>query len=128
MASHRHHGTVEFAALATSLRGMARRLTERSDAVSSFAAHVSHELKSPLSAIRGSAELLRDDDPADPMAPDERRRFLDHLLADTERLGALLDRLREIDPRRGRADGGPVDAAARARRARRPLPRPVRAG
>lgn len=120
VASHRHHGTVEFAALAASLRGMARRLTERSDAVSSFAAHVSHELKSPLSAIRGSAELLRDDDPAAPMAPEERGRFLDHLLADTERLGVLLGRLREMaraeaEPTAGRSALRPALAALAAR-------------
>lgn len=96
VASHRHHGTIEFAALAGSLRDMAKRLTNRSDAVSSFAAHVSHELKSPLSAIRGAAELLRDDDGPDPMEAEQRRVFLDQVLADTERLGSLLSRLREM--------------------------------
>ena len=113
VASHRHHGTIEFAALAGSLRAMARRLTMRSDAVSSFAAHVSHELKSPLSAIRGTAELLRDDEGAASMEAGERRRFLDHLLADTERLGALLSRLREMaqaeaEPTAGRSTTRPA--------------------
>ncbi len=120
VASHRHHGTVEFAVLAGSLRDMAMRLTTRSDAVSSFAAHVSHELKSPLSAIRGTVELLRDDDDAAPMEAEDRRRFLDHLLADAERLGALLSRLKEMaraeaEPTAGRATVGVALEDLRAR-------------
>ncbi len=120
VTSHRHHGTVEFAVLAASLRDMAMRLTTRSDAVSSFAAHVSHELKSPLSAIRGTVELLRDDDDAAPMEAGERHRFLDHLLSDAERLGLLLSRLREMaraeaEPTAGRATVGVVLEGLRAR-------------
>ena len=53
---------------------------------------MSHELKSPLTAIRGSAELLRDAE----MPPTDRQRFLDHIIADSDRLAALLDRLREL--------------------------------
>lgn len=120
VASHRHHGTAEFAVLAGSLRDMAMRLTKRSDAVSSFAAHVSHELKSPLSAIRGTVELLRDDDAAAPMEAGDRHRFLDHLLSDAERLGALLSRLREMaraeaEPTAGRATVEVVLEGLRAR-------------
>ena len=40
---------------------MARRLDTRSNFISTFATHVSHELKSPLTSIQGAAELLRDD-------------------------------------------------------------------
>ena len=108
VASHRHHGTVEFAALARSLRSMAARLTGRGDAVSSFAAHVSHELKSPLSAIRGAVELLRDDEVGTPMGAEQRLHFLDHILADTDRLGALLNRLREM----ARAEAEPTAGAS----------------
>jgi signal transduction histidine kinase len=120
VASHRHHGTAEFAVLAGSLRDMAMRLTKRNDAVSSFAAHVSHELKSPLSAIRGTVELLRDDDAAAPMEAGDRHRFLDHLLSDAERLGALLSRLREMaraeaEPTAGRATVEVVLEGLRAR-------------
>ncbi len=60
--------------------------------MSSFAAHVSHELKSPVTAIRGSAELLRDAE----MSREERARFLDHIIADSDRLTVLLERLREL--------------------------------
>ena len=93
-----HHGTAEFAVLAQGLLTMAITLTRRSDFLSSFVAHVSHELKSPLTAIRGAAELLRDDVgvSSGAMSDDERRRFLDNILADTNRLTALVQRLREL--------------------------------
>ncbi|HYD89759.1 MAG TPA: ATP-binding protein [Vitreimonas sp.] len=90
----KRHGTRELASLADSLMIMARRLSDRSDYLSGFANHVSHELKSPLTAIRGAAELIRDAEST--MTPEQRERFLSNLLADTERIGALLDRLREL--------------------------------
>lgn len=92
----RRQGTREFADLSRGLVAMAARLVARSDAVSSFAAHVSHELKSPLSAIRGAAELLRDDVDEQAMSAEQRRLFLDNITSDATRLGALLVRLREM--------------------------------
>ncbi len=83
-------GTREIATLSQSFLDLAERLVDRTEYVSSFAAHVSHELKSPVTSIRGAAELLRDAD----MSRDERRRFLDHIIADSDRLAALLDSLR----------------------------------
>jgi signal transduction histidine kinase len=85
-------GTREIATLSQSFLDLAERLVDRTEYVSSFATHVSHELKSPVTAIRGSAELLRDAD----MSADERRRFIDHIIADSDRLAALLERLREL--------------------------------
>ena len=57
----KRHGTSEFARLSQSFLEMARRLNTRSSFISTFATHVSHELKSPLTSIQGAAELLRDD-------------------------------------------------------------------
>lgn len=88
----RQHGTRELAVLSQSFLDLAERLVERTEYVHSFASHVSHELKSPLTAIRGSAELLLDSK----MSVAERRRFLEHIVADSDRLAALLERLREL--------------------------------
>ncbi len=53
-------GTREIALLSRGLDRMAHQLHERSDYIATFAAHVSHELKTPLTAIQGAAELMRD--------------------------------------------------------------------
>lgn len=87
------NGTREMAALAEGFLVMARKLQDRSDYIRSFASHVSHELKSPLTSIRGAAELIRDDDGR--MTDEERKRFADHIAVDTIRLDRLLARLRE---------------------------------
>ena len=55
----KRHGTRELASLTQSFMTMAKRLQDRSDYLSSFANHVSHELKSPLTAIKGFAQLAR---------------------------------------------------------------------
>lgn len=105
----KHHGTAEFATLSQSFLDMAGALNTRSDFVATFAAHVSHELKSPLTSIEGAAELLRDDIGAgeDRMTEAERRRFLDNIVADTKRLTAITNRLREL----ARAEGTPTDGS-----------------
>ena len=100
-------GTREIATLSQSFLDLAERLVDRTEYVSSFAAHVSHELKSPVTAIRGSAELLRDAE----MSVEERRKFLDHIIADSDRLAALLERLREL----ARADLDAVSGTATLR-------------
>lgn len=101
------HGTRELASLTRSFMIMARRLSDRSNYLSGFANHVSHELKTPLTAIKGAAELMRDADTA--MTQEERERFLSNVLADVERISALLDRLREM----ARADNPQLGGAVR---------------
>ena len=101
-----HHGTRELAMLSQCFLDMAGRLYDRTDYIATFAAHVSHELKSPLSAIQGAAELLRDS--ADRMSEPERRKFLDNVIADTQRLSALVARLREL----ARADNPQTDGSS----------------
>jgi signal transduction histidine kinase len=92
----RRHGTSEFARLSESFLEMAQRLDTRSHFISTFATHVSHELKSPLTSIQGAAELLRDDVDDPDMDDDDRRKFLDNIVADTERLAKISARLRDL--------------------------------
>jgi signal transduction histidine kinase len=92
----KHHGTSEFARLSQSFLEMAQRLDTRSNFISTFATHVSHELKSPLTSIQGAAELLRDDVDAPSMDDEDRRRFLDNIVADADRLAKISVRLREL--------------------------------
>jgi signal transduction histidine kinase len=92
----RRHGTSEFARLSQSFLEMARRLNTRSSFISTFATHVSHELKSPLTSIQGAAELLRDDVDAPDMDDDDRRKFLDNIIADADRLAKISGRLRDF--------------------------------
>lgn len=102
----KRNGTRELASLSQSFMTMAKRLSERSDYLSVFANHVSHELKSPLTSIKGAAELMRDNEGA--MTPEQRDRFLSNLLTDAERISVLLDRLRDMARADNPALGGAV--------------------
>jgi signal transduction histidine kinase len=107
----RRHGTSEFARLSQSFLDMARRLNTRSSFISTFATHVSHELKSPLTSIQGAAELLRDDiDATTPaMTDQDKRKFLDNIIADADRLAKISGRLRDF----ARAENPVATGAAR---------------
>jgi len=88
------HGTAEVAELSEAFLRTARQLHDRGDDIASFAAHVSHELKSPLTAIQGAAELIRDNE--DIMTGEEREGFLNNIIKDSERLTLLVRRLLEL--------------------------------
>ena len=90
----RHPGTREVALISRAVADMAQTLERRADYISTFAANVSHELKTPLTSIRGTVELLRDH--LSDMTPEELGRFLDMLEKDSDRLEKLVDRLLEL--------------------------------
>ncbi len=88
----------ELTQLATALDTMRTRL-EGKDYVERYVQTLTHELKSPLAAIQGAAELLRQD-----MPPEHRDRFLANIDVETARLQSLSERLlrlAQVEQRRG---------------------------
>ncbi len=58
-----HFGTPEFSELGEAVINMTTALRGREAVVRSYADHVTHEMKSPLTAVRGAVELLEGDLP-----------------------------------------------------------------
>lgn len=84
---------IEIRALYLSFAAMAERIERRSRYLRDFAAAVSHELKTPISGIKGALELLGEHPE---MKDSERRRFLANAGADADRLSHLLRRLLDL--------------------------------
>ena len=80
-------GETEFTDLARALERMRLKLEDKAY-VENYVHTLTHELKSPLAAIRGSAELLQEDLPAA-----DRGRFATSIQKQTERLQQLIERL-----------------------------------
>jgi two-component system sensor histidine kinase ChvG len=114
----------EIGDLARAVEAMTDDLERRARDARTLAADISHEFKTPLTGIRGAAELLRDGAADDPEA---RERFLAMIVEDTARLDRLVSRLLEL----ARVDDDrtavlPVNLARLARAcASRPWPVPV---
>ncbi len=86
--------TYEIAQLSASFAEMSQALSERGEYIQRFASHVSHEFKTPLTSMQGALELLQDH--ADTMPAADQQRFVSNLLADTQRLKQLVNRLLEL--------------------------------
>ncbi|MCG8460304.1 MAG: hypothetical protein MI919_28815, partial [Holophagales bacterium] len=90
----RRPGTREVDRLSQAVAQMAETLERRAEYIATFAANVSHELKTPLTSIGGTVELLRDH--RQEMSPEQLERFLTILEKDAARLDRLVDRLLEL--------------------------------
>jgi two-component system sensor histidine kinase ChvG len=114
----------EIGQLARAVEAMTDELERRARDARTLAADISHEFKTPLTGIRGAAELLRDGAAEDPQARDQ---FLAMIIDDTARLDRLVSRLLElarVEDDRGAAL--PVDVGELARAcAERTWPVPV---
>lgn len=87
-----HYGTPEVGELAQAVLDMAEVLQSREMAVRGYTDHVTHELKTPLTAIRGAAELLQ----AEEDLPEATKKLV-HTIANAEKRAVrLLGAAREI--------------------------------
>jgi two-component system sensor histidine kinase ChvG len=97
----------EIGNLSVAVRDMTNALYNRIDAIESFAADVSHELKNPLTSLRSAVETL-------PLAknPDSRERLMDVIQHDVKRLDRLITDISDasrLDAELAREDAGRVD-------------------
>src|SRR4029077_2518658 len=92
--------------------GRMREKLEGKAYVEEMATNLSHELKTPLAAIRGSAELLEGPASDDPAA---RARFLTNIQTEVERLDRILSELLKLSRIEAQPPAGeamPVNAAS----------------
>lgn len=80
-------GSPEAATLARAFEGMRDALENRAY-VENYVQTLTHEMKSPVAAIRGAAELLNEDLPAE-----RRGKFVANIQAEARRLQNIIDRL-----------------------------------
>jgi two-component system sensor histidine kinase ChvG len=97
----------EIGNLSVAIRDMTNALYARIDAIESFAADVSHELKNPLTSLRSAVETL-------PLAkkPESRDRLMEIIQHDVRRLDRLITDISDasrLDAELAREDAGPVD-------------------
>jgi two-component system sensor histidine kinase ChvG len=97
----------EIGNLSVAIREMTTALYDRIDAIESFAADVSHELKNPLTSLRSAVETL-------PLAKTEesKQRLTEIIFHDVRRLDRLISDISDasrLDAELARSDSTPVD-------------------
>jgi two-component system sensor histidine kinase CreC len=105
-------GRTEIADLGLALRRMQEALEGRQYA-EEYVQTLTHELKSPLSAIRGAAELLQEG-----MPREQQARFLANIRTESARIARIVDRMLELaklENRRETPEMEPVELDALVR-------------
>ncbi|WP_330166546.1 sensor histidine kinase [Rhizobium sp. GN54] len=97
----------EIGNLSVAIREMTTALYDRIDAIESFAADVSHELKNPLTSLRSAVETL-------PLArtDESKKRLMDIIQHDVRRLDRLISDISDasrLDAELARSDARTVD-------------------
>ncbi|MGR3624607.1 sensor histidine kinase [Pseudophaeobacter sp.] len=87
-----HSGTKELHHMARSVVEMADHLRNREITIRSFTDHVSHEIKTPVSAIRAAAELIEDGEGL----PPQDQQLLQQILGATQQIETQLAALRDV--------------------------------
>jgi len=83
-------GKSEIGAMGSAFEEM-RESLEGKNYVEQYVQTLTHEIKSPLSAIRGAAELMEEDMPAD-----IRKQFTENICNESNRIQSIVDRLLQL--------------------------------
>jgi two-component system sensor histidine kinase ChvG len=97
----------ELGDLARSLEDMTHALSERMDAIESFAADVAHEIKNPLTSLRSAVETL--DLVTEPAARDRLLRILKNDVQRLDRLVTDISNASRLDAELSRDAPKPID-------------------
>ncbi len=97
-----HFGTPEITALGQAVVDMGATLNNREAGLRAFSNHVTHELKSPLTSIKGAAELLDGE-----LDAQDRQRLTGTILTATSQMQEQLDALRRLAAARDPVGPGP---------------------
>jgi two-component system, OmpR family, sensor kinase len=101
----------ELTALSATLDALLERIASSLHREQRFSAEMAHELRTPLSGVRGEAELAL----LDPATPADVRAGLEQILRGTDRMQGVIEAL--LAAARGEGGGGVVDAREAAREA-----------
>lgn len=86
-----------------------RDTLEGKNYIENYIQSLTHELKSPITSIRGAAELIEED-----MDPVRRKKFLENIRSEAARMSQIVDRLLELsalEARKGLHEPEQVDLA-----------------
>ncbi len=89
-----HPVTAEFELLSKALVKMSNKQSQRAKQIKNFASYVSHEFKTPITAIKGATEILQDH--MDELSEQEQRQFLNNVAVNTKRMELLMRQLTEL--------------------------------
>ncbi|HEV7773907.1 MAG TPA: HAMP domain-containing sensor histidine kinase [Conexibacter sp.] len=103
----------ELTALSATLDGLLARIAASLRHEQRFSAEMAHELRTPLSGVRGEAELML----REPGLSDDARAGLGRILRGTERMQSVIETLLTVARRDGEPGRGASDARAGAARA-----------
>ena len=87
-----HFGTKELGTTAQSVIDMAETLRNRETTIRSFSDHVTHELKTPVAAVKAAAELLQDGGGLS----DQDRRLVDQIAGAGAQMEQQLEAMRDV--------------------------------
>ena len=89
-----------------------RETLEGRNYIETYVQTLTHEMKSPVAAIRGAAEILSEGRPD--MSAEQGEKFLNNIRSETERLQNIIDRLlalSAIEAKKTLENPGPIDLA-----------------